>query len=292
VSSTAGSAAPVESPQKPFASVAVLGLGVMGGSLVRALAELPERPRVRGWGPQREEREAARRAGVLDDAPASWQEAVAEAELIVLAAPLRVSCEMLPAIASAVPDTATLSDVASLKAPLVRAAAAAGVEGRWVGSHPMAGSEASGFGASTAALYRGARVWTVAAPAARHRVGRVHAFWRSVGARPEAIGAEEHDRLMSVASHLPQLAANALARVMMDAGIRPEQLGPGGLDTTRLAASSPELWKDLLEHASPDLIRGLRGLSAAAERLADLLDAGDVEGVASMMRATREWRRP
>jgi len=283
---------PAESPEKPFKSVAILGLGVMGGSLARALAELPDRPQVSGWAPQREEREAAHRAGVLDRAPASWRDAVGGAELLVLAAPLRASCEVLAEVASAVPDETTLSDVASLKAPLVRAAAAAGAESRWVGCHPMAGSEASGFGASTATLYRGARVWTVAAPAARHRVGRVHAFWRSVGARPEAIGAEEHDRLMSIASHLPQLAANALAQVMMDAGVRPEQLGPGGLDTTRLAASSPELWKDLLEHASPDLIRGLRGLSAAADRIADLLDAGDVEGVASTMRATREWRRP
>jgi cyclohexadieny/prephenate dehydrogenase len=292
LSSIAGSAAPAESPEKPFASVAVLGLGVMGGSLARALADLPDRPRVSGWAPQREEREAARRAGVLDHAPASWQDAVGDAELVVLAAPLRASCDLFEEVAGIVPHATTLSDVASLKVPLVRAAAAAGAESRWVGSHPMAGSEASGFAASTAALYRGARVWTVAAPAAQHRVGRVHAFWRSVGARPEAIGAEEHDRLMSVASHLPQLAANVLAEVMMKAGIRPEQLGPGGLDTTRLAASSPELWRDLLEHASPDLIRGLRGLSAAADRIADMLDAGDVEGVASTMRATREWRRP
>jgi prephenate dehydrogenase len=97
---------------------------------------------------------------------------------------------------------------------------------------------------------------------------------------------------MSVASHLPQLAANALASVMKEAGIRPDQLGPGGLDATRLAASSPELWKDLLEHASPELIRGLRGLSEAADRLAGMLEEGDVEGVANMMRATREWRRP
>ena len=156
----------------------------------------------------------------------------------------------------------------------------------------MAGSEASGFAASTPELYRGARVWTVASPPAKERVARVHALWRSVGARPAEIDAEEHDRLMAVASHLPQLAANALAGVMMEAGIRPEQLGPGGLDATRLAASSPELWKDLLEHASPDLIRGLRGLSEAAYSLADMLEERNAEGVANMMRATREWRRP
>ncbi len=281
-----------EPTEKPFASIAILGLGVMGGSLARALSEIVDRPRVSGWSPQPEEREAARRAGVLDEAPASWRAAIEGAELLVLAAPLRASCELLGEIAREARPETTLSDVASLKVPLVRVAAAAGAESRWVGCHPMAGSEASGFGASTAALYRGARVWTVASGAAEDRVARVHALWRSVGARPAEIGAEEHDRLMSVASHLPQLAANALAKVMMDAGIRPEQLGPGGLDATRLAASSPELWSDLLEHASPDLIRGLRGLSAEADRLASMLEDGDVDGVAGSMRTTRAWRRP
>ena len=280
------------SAENPFASVAIVGLGVMGGSLARALTALPNRPRVRGWAPDPEEREAALRAGVVDAAPDSWRDALEDAELVVLAAPLRASCALLGEIARAAHAESTLSDVASLKAPLVRAAAAAGIEGRWVGSHPMAGSDASGFGASTATLYRGARVWTVAAAAAEARVGRVHALWRSVGARPERIDADEHDRLMSVASHLPQLAANALAKVMIDAGIRPEQLGPGGLDTTRLAGSSADLWKDLLEHASPELIRGLRSLAAAADGFASMLERGDVDGVASTMRATRTWRRP
>ncbi|MGE0159229.1 MAG: prephenate dehydrogenase [Gemmatimonadales bacterium] len=281
-----------EAGERPFASVAVLGLGVMGGSLARALSELPDRPRIAGWSPEGAEREAARTAGVVHDAPSSWQEAVADAELVVLATPLRASCDLLEEIAGTVPVTATLSDVASLKAPLLRMAVAAGVDSRWVGSHPMAGSEASGFGASAASLYRGARVWTVATAAARERVPRVHAFWRSIGARPAEIDADEHDRMMSLASHLPQLTANALATVMMEAGLEPDQLGPGGLDTTRLAASSAELWKDLLEHASPDLVGGLRALSAEAGRIADMLEAGDTEAVANTMRSTRAWRQP
>jgi prephenate dehydrogenase len=278
--------------ERPFASVAILGLGVMGGSLARALAELPERPRVTGWSPKGVEREAARRAGVVHEAPESWKDAIAGAELLVLATPLRASCDLLQEIVGVAHPAATLSDVASLKAPVMRAAAAAGAERRWVGSHPMAGSEASGFGASTPSLYRGARVWTVASPAAKERVQRVHSFWRALGARPAEIDAEDHDRLMSLASHLPQLASNALATVMMEAGISPDQLGPGGLDTTRLAASSADLWKDLLDHASPDLIRGLRELSAASGRIADQLDRGDVAGVADMMRSTRAWRQP
>jgi prephenate dehydrogenase len=262
----------------------------MGGSLARALSELADKPRVTGWSPLPAEREAALAAGAIEVAPAEWQAAVRDAELVVLAAPLAVSCAMLAQVAEVTPKDATLSDVASLKAPIARAAAAAGVAARWVGSHPMAGSEASGFAASKSGLYEDARVWTVADHSAGARVARVHSFWKSVGARPQEIDAESHDRLMALASHLPQLASNALATVLKDAGLRPDQLGPGGTDTTRLAGSSADLWKDLLGYASPDLARGLRDLAAGADRMADLLDRRDIEAIADIMRATRTWR--
>ena len=275
----------------PFGSVAVLGLGVMGGSLARALSELSERPRVIGWSPSAEERDAALRARAVDAAPADMRAAVRDADLVVLAAPLDASCALLEDVAAAAPAGATLSDVASLKAPLARAADEAGVGDRWVGCHPMAGSEESGFAASRAGLYRGARVWTVATRGAGERVPPVHALWRSLGASPAEIDAEEHDRLMARVSHLPQLTANALACVLMESRVRPEQLGPGGRDTTRLAGSSAELWRDLLAHASPELAKGLRELSSTAGRFADMLERHDVDGLADMMRATRAWRQ-
>jgi prephenate dehydrogenase len=277
--------------ERPFERIAVLGLGVMGGSLARALAALDRPPRVTGWSPSATERGAALETGVLAEAPEEWSAALGEAELVVIATPLRAACDLLPSVAAAAPRDATLSDVASLKAPLARAAAEVGVADRFVGAHPMAGSAESGFAASRADLYRGAQVWTVAAPAAAARVAGVHALWRSLGAVPVAIGAEEHDRLVAVASHLPQLAANALASVLATAGVEPGQLGPGGRDMTRLAGSSPEIWRDLLEHASPELVRELRSLSSATARVADLLDARDLDALAELMRSTRAWRR-
>jgi len=154
----------------------------------------------------------------------------------------------------------------------------------------MAGSERSGFAASRPDLYRSARVWTVASPSAATNVSRVHDLWRTVGARPAEIDAAQHDTLMARASHLPQLASNALAAVMAEAGVRPAELGPGGLDATRLAGSGPGLWRDLFEHASPELIQGLHQLADAAERIAGLLDRGDLEGLEELMRATQAWR--
>jgi prephenate dehydrogenase len=278
--------------EPPFRTVAIVGLGVMGGSLARALAELDSPPTVAGWSPIPEEREAALQAGVVSRAPSEWNDAVADAEIVVLAAPLRATCDLLADVATSAPPAATLSDVASLKGPVASAAAAAGLSDRWVGAHPMTGSEQSGFGASRADLYRGALVWTVAGEAASARVPAVHALWRSLGAAPVAIEPEAHDRLVAKTSHLPQLVSNALATVLAESGITPDQLGPGARDMTRLAASSPEIWRDLFAHRAPELAEGLRSLAGEVERLAILLEEDDLDTVGEIMRATRAWRRP
>ena len=275
---------------KPFTSVAILGLGAMGGSLARALSGLEAGPAVIGWSPVEEERTAAEAAGAVISAPAEWQDAVAEADLVVVAAPLKATCRLIASLANSTPLETTLSDLASLKAPLARVVAEAGAQARWVGSHPMAGTEESGFSASRADLYDGARVWCVADPSAAPRVKRLHALWASLGARPAAIDAEEHDRLMAVASHLPQLVSNALASVLAQNHVSPDRLGPGGTDMTRLAASSSEVWRDLLEHASPDLGAGLRALAECSEQIADLLERGDFDGIERLMKETRAWR--
>lgn len=282
-------------PEAPLGRVAVLGLGVMGGSLCRALTDTGLAERVTGWSPEATERDAAVTARAVDFAAAEWRAAVQDADLVVLAVPLDAATRMLPEVA-AVARGATLTDVASLKGPVADAAVRAGVESRWVGSHPMAGSEQRGFWASRSDLYQDARVWLCRAahgdpipPDAS--AARVTAMWRGVGAEPAWLSAPEHDRLMAVASHLPQLVSNTLALVMEDAGLSPDQLGPGGLDVTRLAASSPEMWRDLLVHADPALVAGLRDLARTAERLATHVDDGDVEAIERLMRRTRAWRR-
>jgi prephenate dehydrogenase len=209
---------------------------------------------------------------------------------VVLAAPLGACLELLPEVAATAGPEATLTDVASLKAALARAAADAGLEGRWVGCHPMTGSAESGFGASRADLFRGASVWTVAAPAATDRAARVGRLWASVGGRTEPVAAEAHDQMMRYVSHAPQLVANALVMAIAGAGIEAAGLGPGGRDMTRLAASAPTMWRDLLADEPIESAAALRAVGDAIAELAERLEAGDVEGVAERMRATATWR--
>ncbi|MEQ8331189.1 MAG: prephenate dehydrogenase/arogenate dehydrogenase family protein [Longimicrobiales bacterium] len=268
--------------------VAVLGLGVMGGSLVRALARRTGGPAVAGWSPDPAERQAARAEGALDEAPGSWQDAVHGADLVVLAAPLADTCDLLGRLPPHLDAGAVVTDVASLKAPVVRAARSAGLEDRFAGSHPMTGSESRGFDASRAELYDGAPVWVV--PGGEAATAAVAAFWRALGAAPTSIDAEAHDRLMALVSHLPQLAATALADTLADRGVSAGALGPGGRDTTRLAASNPEMWRDILAHAPPESAAGLRALAGALDGLADALEAGDVDHLTMVMARTAAWK--
>lgn len=284
-----------EGARAPLGRVAVLGLGLMGGSLARGISSLGLAERITGWSPRSTERDAALTAGAVGFAAADWRNAVSEADLVVLAIPLAAAVDLLPELAGATPDSTTLTDVASLKAPLARAASAADAASRWVGAHPMAGGETSGFWASRADLYQGARVWTVRGedgsegPSDPHGQ-RVDRLWRGLGAEPMSIGAEEHDRLMGLVSHLPQVVSNVLASVLLEEGVDPEHLGPGGRDMTRLAAGNPLMWLDVLEHASEELVDALRSLGREAGRAADLLEQRDLEGLEILMKRTRDWK--
>lgn len=154
----------------------------------------------------------------------------------------------------------------------------------------MAGREGSGFAVSSSDLFDGARVWIVADDSAEERCEAVRHLWASLGARPQRIDAVAHDALMALVSHLPQLAATALAEVLRGAGIPPEQLGTGGLDMTRLAASSEMMWTDILQHAGPELVSSLRELAESLEEIARHVESGEVETIRELLIRTKSWR--
>lgn len=274
-----------------FSRVCVLGLGVMGGSLAKALSNLDRPPRRTGWSPEAREGAQALRDGAVDRVAATPEEGVADADLVVLSTPLAACAELVPRVVGAMPPGALLTDVAGLKMPLHVAVARAGALERWVGSHPMCGSADSGYGASRSDLYRGASVWMVVPTEARAAAPSVAAFWEAVGAHPEIIDVARHDALMALTSHLPQLTANALASVMEEAGVASAALGPGGRDMTRLSASSPGMWRDLLACADPALAEALRLLATRSRELADLVEARDADALAAWMEKNRTWRR-
>ena len=271
-------------------TVAVIGLGLMGGSLARALASRADGTRVLGATPDARDRAAAERVlrvPVATDA----RDVIADADLVVYAAPLAPILEMVPIHAPLLRHRALVTDVAGLKRPVLRAVRRAGLAARYVGAHPMAGGERSGFDGGRADLFRDALVWLCAdSGVERGARQRVERFWSDLGGRPEWTDPEVHDRLMERVSQLPQLTANALALALEDSGARASDLGPGGRDMTRLAESSPEMWRDLLAHTAPEMAGLLRDLARRMEELAVRLESGELGALADVMVRTRRWR--
>jgi prephenate dehydrogenase len=262
----------------------------MGGSLARALREDPRGPTVLGWSPDPAEAAEALAAGAVHEAVPEPEDAAENADLVVLAAPVAACVSLMGTLAPLLVGGRLVTDVASLKAPTARAAASLGLGDRWIGSHPMCGSTESGFGASRSDLFADARVWMCAHEEARPHLPALRRFWVSVGAVTAPIEAVAHDALMARVSHLPQLVANALAATLEAADVGPEDLGPGGRDMTRLAASSPGMWRDILAEAPAELPGLLRDTADHLADLADLLENGRLDALVRWLRESREWR--
>lgn len=272
-------------------TIAVVGLGLMGGSLCRALKASDAPPRIIGLDTNAIEGTRALEAGAIDVFEMDAEAVVSAADVVVYATPLRITANLIGAHARLWRTTSLITDVVSLKAPILRAAASGGGADRFVGAHPICGGERSGFDAGDVKLFEGARIWLCAAAEVPDDLReRAEAFWGRVGGEPSWDDPDEHDRRMAWVSHLPQLVANALAGALDAAGLSPGDLGPGGRDMTRLAGSNPELWMDLLEVSAPVTGTGLTSVSNALNILADLLARREVDRIAEFMARTRNWR--
>lgn len=243
------------------ATVAIAGLGLIGGSLARAL-------RSRGWRviglDQPAVMRRAKAARAISEAAPSLDHAV-EAGLVVLAAYPRVNVVMLRRLAPLARPGLTITDVGSVKARICGEAKRLGLAG-FVGGHPMAGSERSGFAASSAGLFRG-RPWILTPEGSEPgALAAVRRMIRSAGARPVVMSPEEHDRVVAFVSHLPQLAAWALREAVAADEIASRHLGVAGpafADMTRLANSPVELWRRILAENRPNVERAVAAFKEA-----------------------------
>lgn len=251
--------------------VAFLGLGLIGGSVARALREADPAGavwQIAAWTPGGAGPRAALAAGSIDEASAAPEDALRGADLVVLAAPPLVCVELLLRMAQgsdlgrALSPAATVTDVASTKAALARAAALAGV--CYVGGHPMAGRETSGFGAADAALFRD-RPWVVCEPVNGGDPALVRALVLACGARLVEVGAEQHDRLVAAISHVPLLTSVALVEAVTGAGADPD---PDWAAASALAATG---WRDTTRLARGDAVMGAEIAASNAAAIAAVL---------------------
>lgn len=273
-------------------SLAVIGLGAIGGSLAWQ-ARLAGVPRVVGFSPSRADGVDALRAGAVTELADSAPRALRGADFVVLAVPARVTIELIGKLPPSLEPDAVLTDVCSVKAPVLERAAAANLGDRFAGGHPLAGTHASGFGAARPDRLRGCVVYVceTGAPGGDRAARAVMGFWqRTLEAQPVLIGAEAHDRQLAWTSHLPQAVASALAKVLADRGLGGVSFGAGARDTTRLAASSPEMWLDILLYNRAAVTEALASAEAGLAELRRLLAAGDADGLRRYLAAAQQFR--
>jgi prephenate dehydrogenase len=258
--------------EPPFTRLAIVGAGLIGTSIRQATE--------RAW--------PGAHVTVLDNG--DDLSAVAGAELVVLAAPVRANIALLPAIQPHLSAAAVVTDAGSTKRAIC-AAAAALPSVAFIGGHPMAGAARGGAAHARADLFHG-RPWILTpspgVPAAA--VAGVEAFVVGLGGVPHVMTPELHDRFVGAVSHLPQLSASALmhvvGRLAGDAGL--EIAGPGLMDATRLAASPPGIWADIAATNDDVLREALDALIRTLTDLRDSLDSG--EGIDAVFTSACRWR--
>ncbi len=274
---------------EPFRRIALVGFGLMGGSLARALKTLPEPPHIRAVAENPEDLEQGLAAGILDQALLHGPALCEELDLLVYATPLESTLGLMGDFADLLEPETLVTDLVSLKVPLLERMRGLGLSHRFIGGHPMAGREGRGFSASDGRLFEDVRVWIAPGDADSNSISKIRSFWEAIGARPALLDAREHDEMMVWVSHLPQLVATSLATALGRAGFTPEDLGSGGADMVRLAGSSPSMWEDIFRRAPRGLGEALKSVQGHLLEVQEFLDRGSVEEISARMTQTRRW---
>jgi prephenate dehydrogenase len=274
-------------------SLGVIGLGAVGGSLAWQ-SRLAGVARVVGYSLNRADAVAALKASAITELAETPAGVARQAELVVLAVPPEATLELIASLAAVLQPHALLTDVCSVKVPIVRQALACGLGDRFAGGHPLAGTHETGFESARPDRFRGCVVYICESGVTEgHRAAAgVADFWENVlEAAPVRIEALAHDRQLAWTSHLPQAVAYALAKVLSDQGLAGVSFGSGAKDTTRLAASSPDLWVEVLRHNSEAVGAALERTEEQLAELRRILIAGDADALRHYLEAARAFRR-
>jgi prephenate dehydrogenase len=275
------------------ASLAVIGLGAIGGSLAWQ-ARLAGVSRVMGYSPEPGEGVQALKTGAVTGLADSAPRAVRGADLVVLAVPPQATIELIETLASRIEPAALLTDVCSVKAPVIEAAVKTGLGDRFAGGHPLAGTHESGFASARPDRLRGCVVYICdsGTPEGHRAAQSISGFWEhTLEALPVRIDAAAHDRQLGWTSHLPQAVAYALAKALAAQGLSGVSFGSGAKDTTRLAASNPDMWLDILLYNRRAVSEALELTEASIAELRRLLEGEDRSGLQAYLRAAQAFRR-
>jgi prephenate dehydrogenase len=280
-----------------FRQMTLCGVGLIGGSLAITARKLGLVDRIVGLGRTQANLDVAIARGLIDFATRDPAEAARGADLVILATPVMTFPETLTALVPHLPEDAVITDVGSVKQWVVNELEPLlGPQMALVGVHPVAGKETVGAGAAEEGLFVNRRV--IVTPSARSTpdaIAKIEALWRATGANVQRMAPPVHDALLAHASHLPQMVASALAAALEGQQIdnkNASEYGAGGLrDTTRIAASSAEMWRDICltnRDAILDALKLFRGSFDQFERAVQNEDAAELIALFERGRQMRE----
>lgn len=281
----------------PFSRVTIIGLGLIGSSLARAIRAYMPTVRVTGHDASAEVREIARRIDLCDDITDTPGASVIDADLVILCVPVGAMGPVAAEIASDLPAEAIVSDVGSCKAEILAALQSALPGRRIIPAHPVAGTENSGPEAGFSSLFKGR--WCIVTPpqdADPAAVEQVSAFWQRVGANVETMDAQHHDLVLAVTSHLPHLIAYTIVGTASDLEDVTQseviKYSAGGFrDFTRIAASDPTMWRDVFLANKDAVLEMLQRFSEDLTALQRAIRWGDGDALFNLFTRTRAIRR-
>ncbi len=284
-------------------NVAILGLGLIGGSVGLGLRSRKGDPpaRVIGFDPDPDTLAAALAAGAIEEAAASAEQAVAEAEVVFVATPVGALTQTVRLALACSPAGCVVTDVGSTKRSLMKDLEGVGELQRFIGGHPLAGSEEGGLQHARGDLFDGAP-WCLVRPRAPDGAGpdaeqasrRLRPLIERLGAHPIEIDAKAHDRLMARISHLPHLLANVLVAGTAGFDERERALaaaGPSFRDATRVAGASSDIWTDIYLSNADMVGSALEEAIASLRQVRNALRRGDARALRSWNEQARERKR-
>ncbi len=271
-------------------TVSIVGVGLIGGSIGLALRERKLAEHVVGIGRRTSTLRKARDVGAVTSTTLRLEQGVASADVVVVATPVDQIAEHVRQAAAHCPAATLITDAGSTKTSIVRAAhAALPAKARFVGSHPLAGSEKTGPGAAAANLFEGRVVVVTPCPQSGAGVAEAAAdFWSALGATVFMMSPETHDEVLAATSHLPHVVASILAHAT-PRGDLPLTAG-GWQDTTRIAAGDPELWTQILLDNRDNVLKSLSRFEKSLSKIRAALERGEAKPLTKLLIEAKEIR--
>lgn len=270
--------------------IAVLGVGLIGGSIGLAARERAD-AEVIGWGPRRRTLDAALKLGAIDRIATTVEEAVQDADAVFACAPVELLTDLVSQALAAAGEDTVVTDAGSTKRPLVEAI----TDERFVGGHPIAGAETAGVENARADLFDGAAWYLTPRPdTSGLHFERLHRLIVTFGARPTAIDAETHDRMLAAVSHLPHVLANVLvdqASAEVKEGEPVPRTGPSFRDMTRVAGANSDIWTGIYMTNRDAIADEIDGVIDRLQSIVESFRNADAEAIRTWNEEARRNRR-